>query len=63
MPKLGRPKLSKKHARTVFPLRISPVERKEIVAAAKRAKEKPVPWARNQLLKAARSSTFKTDIH
>jgi hypothetical protein len=63
MPKVGRPKLPKDQARSVFPLRLSGLEQREVRSAANHAKEKPVPWARNQLLKAARSGTFKTGKH
>ena len=50
---MGRPPLPLKDVRKVFPLRLSDTERALIEKAASKAKEKPVAWARNALLKAA----------
>lgn len=50
--KLGRPKLSDRKVRKVFPLRISDEERAKMERSAKRAGEKLSEWARNRLLSA-----------
>lgn len=52
--KIGRPKLPKGEAREVFALRLSPLEKKDIEAAAKKAKQPATQWAREVLLAAAR---------
>ena len=51
--KMGRPKLPKNEARAVFSLRFSPIERKRIDEAAKRAGKRVTAWARESLLAAS----------
>jgi hypothetical protein len=52
--KIGRPKLPKGEARSVFSLRFSQAERKKIETAAKKSGEPLTQWARNALLAASR---------
>jgi predicted HicB family RNase H-like nuclease len=52
--KIGRPKLPKNEARAVFSVRVSALEKREIEAAAKKAKKPLTQWARETLLSAAR---------
>ncbi len=54
--KVGRPKLPKGKTRNVFPIRISPEERMEVEAAAKRDGKRPAEWARNQLLQCCKNN-------
>ncbi len=57
----GRPKLSADEGRRVMvSVRVSAEEKKEIDAAAQRAKEKPAAWRRNALLAASRKVNCDT---
>jgi hypothetical protein len=51
--KIGRPKLPKGEAKTLFSLRLSKPERQKIEHAAKKAGVKVTKWARESLLTAA----------
>jgi predicted HicB family RNase H-like nuclease len=51
--KMGRPKLPKNEAKTVFCLRLSPLDQRQIEAAAKRDAKPVRQWARDTLILAS----------
>ena len=51
-PTIGRPRLPRGKAKEVFALRITPLEKRAIEAAAKRAGQRATEWARNAMLEA-----------
>jgi hypothetical protein len=60
-PKLGRPKIPKAEARSIFVItRVNAAEAKQINAAIKASKLPKTAWARNALLSAASNGSVGT---